>query len=91
MTGKIIGGLVAISAVASQLAAAAILPTGVAITPEAIPGARLESFDPRLASLPDYRASQPVSIRLSMPWHTALCRIDRDSGGRRRCAASQQC
>jgi hypothetical protein len=51
MTGKIIGGRDPAD--------------GVAITPEAIPGARLESLDPRLASLPDYRAGQPVSIRMS--------------------------
>ena len=66
MSGKIIGGLAASAALASRFAVAAtILPTGVVITPKAIPGARFERLDPQRAALPDYRAGQPVAIRLA--------------------------
>jgi hypothetical protein len=77
MTGKIIGGLVAISALAPQLAAAAILPTGVAITLEAIPGARLESLDPPLSAPWRYTATLPAALtplNLPIPPHRPLHR-----------------
>lgn len=48
------------------------MPTGVAVTPDAIPGARLEALDPKLAAEPDYRAGQPVTIKLSPDGKTLL-------------------
>jgi DNA-binding beta-propeller fold protein YncE len=56
----------------SAAGAAALLPTGVAITPEALPGARFERLDPKLAAFPDFRAGQPVAIRLSPDGTTLL-------------------
>ena len=49
-----------------------LLPTGAVITPEAWPGARVELLDPKLSVLPDYRAGQPVSLRLSPDGRTLL-------------------
>ena len=48
------------------------LPTGVRITPEAVPGARFERLNPDLAALPDFQAGQAVSTALSPDGNSLL-------------------
>jgi DNA-binding beta-propeller fold protein YncE len=76
MVRNAIAGAVVASALAMVPAQAAEttarLPTGAVITPEAIPGAHFERLDPKLPELPDFRAGQPVTARLSPDGKTLL-------------------
>src|SRR5579859_541940 len=48
------------------------LPTGMSITPEAAPGAKLLLLNPDLPSLPEFTADHPISTALSPDGNTLL-------------------
>jgi YVTN family beta-propeller protein len=71
------------------------LPTGVAITPDAAPGARLLELDPHVAGAPELRAGGAVASALSPDGKTLLVLTSGynrtyDAGGRLRPEASTE-
>jgi DNA-binding beta-propeller fold protein YncE len=73
MTGRGLAlGAVAALALAAAARAETLVPTGMAITPEAAAGARFESLNPDLPSLPNYVAGQASNAVLSPDARTLL-------------------
>ncbi|HYX52512.1 MAG TPA: YncE family protein, partial [Candidatus Limnocylindrales bacterium] len=49
-----------------------VLPTGMSITPYAVPGVQIQSLNPDLAAMPEFTADHPISTALSPDGHTLL-------------------
>src|SRR5579884_3788366 len=72
LRGRLLAAAVMGGAIAAAAHGQTLVPTGMAITPDAAPGSRFETLNPGLAAFPDYVAGQASNVALSPDARTLL-------------------